>query len=107
VFQDYALFPHMTALANVEFGGGGAQAQAILERLGIDSATAASPNDRRFSKTVDRFPTKGMRGLSSTDFCQQNRSLADVRLWGSNSRTYPEYRAAWGATASLGGLFHF
>jgi molybdate transport system ATP-binding protein len=42
VFQDYALFPHMTALANVEFGGaGGGRAPAILERLGIDSATAA------------------------------------------------------------------
>jgi molybdate transport system ATP-binding protein len=41
VFQDYALFPHMTALANVEFGGDGGHAPAILERLGIDSATAA------------------------------------------------------------------
>jgi molybdate transport system ATP-binding protein len=41
VFQDYALFPHMTALANVEFGGGGGRAPAILERLGIDAATAA------------------------------------------------------------------
>jgi molybdate transport system ATP-binding protein len=41
VFQDYALFPHMTALANVEFGGAGGRARAILDRLGIDSATAA------------------------------------------------------------------
>ena len=39
VFQDYALFPHMSALANVEFGGGGGA--ALLERLGIDVATAA------------------------------------------------------------------
>jgi molybdopterin-binding protein len=39
VFQDYALFPHMTALANVEFGGDGGA--ALLERLGIDTATAA------------------------------------------------------------------
>jgi molybdate transport system ATP-binding protein len=41
VFQDYALFPHMTALANVEYGGDRGHAPAILERLGIDSATAA------------------------------------------------------------------
>src|SRR5215213_3199054 len=39
VFQDYALFPHMTALANVEFAGSGGA--ALLERLGIDAATAA------------------------------------------------------------------
>jgi molybdate transport system ATP-binding protein len=41
VFQDYALFPHMSALANVEFGGRAAGAAALLERLGIDEATAA------------------------------------------------------------------
>ena len=41
VFQDYALFPHMTALANVEYGGDGRHAPAILERLGIDPTTAA------------------------------------------------------------------
>jgi molybdate transport system ATP-binding protein len=41
VFQDYALFPHMTALANVEFGTSRNGAGALLERLGIDAATAA------------------------------------------------------------------
>jgi molybdate transport system ATP-binding protein len=42
VFQDYALFPHMSALANVEFGADGNDAAAaLLERLGIDSATAS------------------------------------------------------------------
>ena len=41
VFQDYALFPHMSALANVEFGSGATDAAALLERLGIDAATAA------------------------------------------------------------------
>jgi molybdate transport system ATP-binding protein len=41
VFQDYALFPHMSALANVEFGHGAAGAPELLERLGIDAATAA------------------------------------------------------------------
>jgi molybdate transport system ATP-binding protein len=42
VFQDYALFPHMTARANVEFAGASAAgAQPLLERLGIDAATAA------------------------------------------------------------------
>jgi len=41
VFQDYALFPHMSALANVEFGAGaGDGAAELLERLGIDAATA-------------------------------------------------------------------
>src|SRR4051794_9939851 len=42
VFQDYALFPHMTALANVQFGAGASSgATELLERLGIDAATAA------------------------------------------------------------------
>jgi molybdate transport system ATP-binding protein len=40
VFQDYALFPHMTALANVAYAGGG-DAASLLERLGIDAQTAA------------------------------------------------------------------
>ena len=41
VFQDYALFPHMSALANVEFGARGSDAAGVLERLGIDAQTAA------------------------------------------------------------------
>src|SRR4051794_39736400 len=43
VFQDYALFPHMSALDNVRFGAARAAAdpRALLERLGIDAATAA------------------------------------------------------------------
>jgi molybdate transport system ATP-binding protein len=41
VFQDYALFPHMTALANVQFGAHATGATELLERLGIDAATAA------------------------------------------------------------------
>src|SRR3954449_3384942 len=43
VFQDYALFPHMSALANVEFGAAGPTngAAALLDRLGIDAPTAA------------------------------------------------------------------
>src|SRR3954471_1254641 len=42
VFQDYALFPHMSALANVEFGmGTGGAALALLERLAIARATPA------------------------------------------------------------------
>jgi molybdate transport system ATP-binding protein len=41
VFQDYALFPHMSARANVEFGQGATAAAQLLERLGIDAATAA------------------------------------------------------------------
>jgi molybdopterin-binding protein len=40
VFQDYALFPHMTALANVAYAGGD-NAASLLERLGIDAQTAA------------------------------------------------------------------
>src|SRR5215216_4209357 len=36
VFQDYALFPHLSALANVEFGVGDRDSTvALLERLGI------------------------------------------------------------------------
>jgi len=41
VFQDYALFPHMSALANVEFGARTDGAAALLERLGINAVTAA------------------------------------------------------------------
>src|SRR3954452_1136764 len=43
VFQDYALFPHMSARANVEFGRGAADAAALLERLGIGAAAARRP----------------------------------------------------------------
>jgi molybdate transport system ATP-binding protein len=41
VFQDYALFPHMSALANVAFAAPQADAAALLARLAIDPATAA------------------------------------------------------------------
>src|SRR4051812_22972100 len=42
VFQDYALFPHLSALANVKFGSAPrTDASGLLDRLGIDAPTAA------------------------------------------------------------------
>jgi molybdate transport system ATP-binding protein len=42
LFQDYALFPHLSARANVEFGAAAdVDALGLLGRLGIDPATAA------------------------------------------------------------------
>jgi molybdate transport system ATP-binding protein len=45
VFQDHALFPHMTALSNVAYGarGDGARARELLERLGIAHRAGARP----------------------------------------------------------------
>jgi molybdate transport system ATP-binding protein len=42
VFQDYALFPHMTVLQNVRFGGR-RDAEALLERLRIGHLARARP----------------------------------------------------------------
>lgn len=42
VFQDYALFPHMTVLDNVSYGGR-ARAHELLERLGIAQLARAKP----------------------------------------------------------------
>ncbi|RDI74772.1 ABC-type spermidine/putrescine transport system ATPase component [Gaiella occulta] len=44
VFQEYALFPHMTVRANVVFGGSG-RADALLERLGVAHLAGARPGD--------------------------------------------------------------
>ncbi len=47
VFQDYALFPHMTALANVNFGlprGAEDIARAWLIRVGLGAKSAAYPH---------------------------------------------------------------
>jgi iron(III) transport system ATP-binding protein len=47
VFQDYALFPHMTALANVSFGlarGGEDIARAWLIRVGLGAKSSAYPH---------------------------------------------------------------
>ncbi len=44
VFQDYALFPHMTVRANVAFGGP-SRVDALLERLGIAHLADARPLD--------------------------------------------------------------
>ena len=44
VFQDYALFPHMTVAENVFFGGRARAAQAI-ELLGLEALTRARPAD--------------------------------------------------------------
>ena len=35
VFQDYALFPHLSVRANVAFGGGNGTVDALLERFGL------------------------------------------------------------------------
>ena len=42
VFQQYALFPHLSVRKNVEFGGKG-QAEALLERFGIAHLAKARP----------------------------------------------------------------
>jgi molybdate transport system ATP-binding protein len=44
VFQDHALFPHMTALQNVAFGGK-ERAHELLERLGIAHRAHAKPRE--------------------------------------------------------------
>ncbi|WP_295523315.1 ABC transporter ATP-binding protein [Limnohabitans sp. Rim8] len=48
VFQHYALFPHMTALANVALAAGpdwtGADVQALLARLGLGALSARRPS---------------------------------------------------------------
>jgi ABC-type sulfate/molybdate transport systems ATPase subunit len=43
VFQEYALFPHLTVEQNVRFGGGAVD--GLLERLGIADLTRAKPRD--------------------------------------------------------------
>jgi molybdate transport system ATP-binding protein len=43
VFQEYALFPHMTVRRNVGFGGGATGVDALLERLGIGHLAAERP----------------------------------------------------------------
>lgn len=44
VFQQYALFPHMTVLGNVRFGGA-AGAEELLERLGIAHLAGVRPTE--------------------------------------------------------------
>ncbi|MCW3004773.1 MAG: transporter ATP-binding protein [Conexibacter sp.] len=44
VFQDYALFPHLTVAQNVAFGGH-ARADELLERLGISELAGARPGE--------------------------------------------------------------
>jgi molybdate transport system ATP-binding protein len=43
VFQDYALFPHMTVERNVGYGARGADVRPLLERVGIADLAAARP----------------------------------------------------------------
>jgi ABC-type sulfate/molybdate transport systems ATPase subunit len=44
VFQDYALFPHMTVEQNVAYAGGG-RAGEVLDRLGIAALADAQPGE--------------------------------------------------------------
>jgi molybdate transport system ATP-binding protein len=43
VFQEYALFPHLTVRANVAFGGGGKRVDELLERFGIAALAGERP----------------------------------------------------------------
>jgi molybdate transport system ATP-binding protein len=43
VFQDYALFPHLSVRANVAFGAGGRPVEALLERFRIGRLASAHP----------------------------------------------------------------
>jgi molybdate transport system ATP-binding protein len=43
VFQEYALFPHMTVAKNVAFGGGAERVGELLERFGISGLASERP----------------------------------------------------------------
>jgi molybdate transport system ATP-binding protein len=45
VFQDYALFPHLSVRANVAFGAGGRPVEPLLERFRIAHLTSAHPQE--------------------------------------------------------------
>jgi len=45
VFQDYALFPHLTVRGNVAFGAGGRDVDGLLERFRIGHLAATHPRD--------------------------------------------------------------
>jgi molybdate transport system ATP-binding protein len=45
VFQDYALFPHLSVRANVAFGAGGRDVDALLERFRIGHLASARPQE--------------------------------------------------------------
>jgi molybdate transport system ATP-binding protein len=45
VFQDYALFPHLSVRGNVAFGAGGRSVDALLERFRIGHLAAAPPQE--------------------------------------------------------------
>jgi molybdenum ABC transporter ATP-binding protein len=45
VFQDYALFPHLSVRGNVAFGAGGRPVDALLERFRIGHLASAHPQE--------------------------------------------------------------
>ena len=45
VFQDYALFPHLSVRANVAFGAGGRPVGGLLERFRIAHLASSRPNE--------------------------------------------------------------
>jgi molybdate transport system ATP-binding protein len=45
VFQDYALFPHLSVRGNVAYGAGGRPVDELLERFRIGHLAAANPNE--------------------------------------------------------------
>jgi molybdate transport system ATP-binding protein len=45
VFQDYALFPHLSVRANVSFGAAGGSVDALLERFSIGHLASARPQE--------------------------------------------------------------
>ena len=45
VFQDYALFPHLSVRANVAFGAGGSPVDSLLERFRIGHLSSAHPQE--------------------------------------------------------------
>ena len=72
VFQDYALFPHMTVAENVEYGlkvkgvgrrGRRAQAEEALDRVGCPGSATASP----CSSPAASASASPSRARSSTD----------------------------------------